>query len=552
MSLRTLYQNRKFQLIILLILVLLQVIRLLAFIDEYGGLIQDSGWSLGIARSLAERGTYTTMVATITDPTITAGPSLQGEFHIQDNEGRLYFRSDRPALIIPQAIIFKIFGFKFWTYRAGSLLFFVIFLLIASIFLWFAGGIEAVAFFHVYLYLYPSLLIYLSFQTLGEMAALAYIMLAFALFVFAYQQQNRRGWCFFASGIAVGLALYSKLISALALSALGWLGLLFLCRKQATWREIFVFLIGCMTFPTMWELFQLISIIRITSFETYLRHIGFRYEFAKDYGRGQDDIISPPLEFAWDKLKIITEISQPNLIFACLTLLIILIGGAYLIWRWREEKVRHKVIFLFWVGWLTHYIWFVVWSTGGVTRYNWISLMLGVLSLTIVVIYVFKQTIQTTNWRWLALSGGILLILILNFSTQYLAFSPVISEELIEAWRLKQVYGKYIQMPSMIIPSQAQNEVIDFIKNDVPKARVFYALGYRNGEIASQTGRIFYPLQRRINMPPLPGDVVIINPGIISTWRKPPDLHDEILAEVERQCPNMIFRNDYYILCALD
>ena len=55
---------------IVLVMVLLQFGRILAFVDRNGGLIQDSGWSLGIARSLAERGTYTTMVATFALVTI--------------------------------------------------------------------------------------------------------------------------------------------------------------------------------------------------------------------------------------------------------------------------------------------------------------------------------------------------------------------------------------------------------------------------------------------------------------------------------------------------
>lgn len=535
-----------------LILVLLQFSRILLFVAEYGGLIQDSGWSLGIARSLAERGSYTTMVATIPDPAVRAGLSLQGDFHIQDEAGRLYFRSDRPALIIPQALIFKLFGFSFWSYRAGSLLFFLIFLVVASLLLWRVAGLGAVFLFHLLLYFYPHLLIYLSFQTLGEMTALAYTLLAFALFGLAAQKESGRRYWFFAGGVAAGLALYSKLIAALALSGLGWLGLWLLYQRRMKWSELFALAGGGLLFPVVWELVQLIAISRLAGFGTYLGHINHRYHFFQNYGRGLDDAQAPPLAFMVDKLQVITEISQPNLGPALLTGLVILVGGGYLLWYWRAGGFRFNIIFLFWSGWLIHYLWFVLRSTGGVTRYNWLSLMLGVLALAVVVAFVMNRLWQKRSWPYLAVSLALLGLLFSNLWAQRLAARPLISDQLIEFWRQKHVYSPYIQMPSMIIPSQAQAEVIDYIDHLPPEHRIFYALGYHNGEIATQTGRIFYPLERRTYMSPRPGDVVIINPGIISSWRKPPDLEAAILAEVKQRCPNIIFRNDYYILCGLE
>ncbi len=551
-QLKNLIQNKRFQGLVILALILLQFSRILLFVNHFGGLIQDSGWSLGIARSLAERGTYTTMVATFADPTVRAGLNLTGDFHIQDAEGRVYFRSDRPALIIPQALIFKIFGFNFWTYRAGSLLFLLLFLGVTSILLWQSFGLLSSVIFHLFLYLYPHLLIYLSFQTLGEMAALAYIMLAFILFVVAAQKQKQQTWWFFASGLAVGLALYSKLIAALALSSLAWLGLLLLFKKEATRREAFVFFGGCLLFPMFWEIVQLLFISWLMDFKTYLGHINHRYNFFQNYGRGIDDAQSPPSTFMVDKLNIISEISQPHTDLALLTMFFILLGGTYLIWYWREQKFQRNVLFLLWFGWLTHYLWFIFRSTGGVTRYNWISLMLGAIILAVILAYVLVQLTRKPGLVKGLLGLLFMLLLASNFWAQRLAFSPLISANLIESWRQKHIYAKYIQMPSMIIPNQAQAEVVAYIDSLATEKRVFYALGYHNGEIATQTGRVFYPLERRVNMPSLSGDVIIINPGIISSWRKPPDLETAILAEVESRCPKMLFRNDYYILCGFE
>jgi hypothetical protein len=55
--------NRKLILSILLIslLIVFQVVRIVVFVNEYGGVEHDGGWALGISRSVAERGVYTSL-----------------------------------------------------------------------------------------------------------------------------------------------------------------------------------------------------------------------------------------------------------------------------------------------------------------------------------------------------------------------------------------------------------------------------------------------------------------------------------------------------------
>jgi hypothetical protein len=128
-----------------------QLIRLVVFINVYGGVEHDSGWFLGLARSLAETGRYATMVSTIADPTPGGHENIYGQYNVQDEQGRVYFFTESGvygAGIIPNAIIIKLFGAGFWQYRAGPLLFFLAGLLLVSYLLYRFGGLLAILITH--------------------------------------------------------------------------------------------------------------------------------------------------------------------------------------------------------------------------------------------------------------------------------------------------------------------------------------------------------------------------------------------------------------------
>ncbi len=70
-------------------LIIYQLIRIVAFVNVYGGLEHDGGWMLSISRSLAEQGTYTTMVSTIVDPNVAGAIGVDEKFDIQAPDGRI-------------------------------------------------------------------------------------------------------------------------------------------------------------------------------------------------------------------------------------------------------------------------------------------------------------------------------------------------------------------------------------------------------------------------------------------------------------------------------
>ena len=169
------------KLLIVLGLAIYQVVRLIVFANVYGGIEHDSGWFLGISRSLAETGSYTTMVSTIADPRPGGQANIYGQYKVQDETGRIYFfpESIGPSSIIPNAIIIKLFGPGFWQYRAGPLLFFVASILLGSYLLYQVGGLLSVFIIHLFLFFYPHLIIFLGYEAMGEIFSLTYILLAF-------------------------------------------------------------------------------------------------------------------------------------------------------------------------------------------------------------------------------------------------------------------------------------------------------------------------------------------------------------------------------------
>src|SRR6185295_10406970 len=107
------------------------------------------------------------MISTIVDPTVPGGINVDGKFDIQDAAGRIWFRTSTsigPASIVPDAIVLKLLGLDFWALRAGPLLFYTFFLLLAAYILYQLAGVWAIVLFHLFLFAYPHLSIFLSYE----------------------------------------------------------------------------------------------------------------------------------------------------------------------------------------------------------------------------------------------------------------------------------------------------------------------------------------------------------------------------------------------------
>jgi hypothetical protein len=549
-----------------LILTIYQLVRIIAFVNVYGGFEHDGGWTLGAARSLAERGEYTYMVSAIVDPTAPGDINVDEKFDIQAPDGRIWFRTSAsigPASVLPDALVLKIFGFSYWALRAGPLLFYTLFLLTAAYLLYQLAGLWAVALFHAFLFFYPHLSIFLGYEALGEVPSMFYQFCAFLAFAVVLQKQERRWLHFFGVGLIAGLAANAKLLALLSISGIfGWAGLLWLFgRKKVRLGELLSLGGGVVLVGLSWELTQLIILTRLTSFDMYLRQAQQRWFGFLDEGSGLRLRTESGPDFMWRKFLALKEITHPQPEVIVLAAAGIILGGLALLWLWRAEE-KQNLLAPLWLGWLANTAWFVGLAKTGWARHYWFGLILGVILLCVIPLALARADGITSprfgrSARLVSVGVGVLLLAVLGwgFINQPYVRSFFLPDEIVAHWQQKRANNRYqATLPSLIVPRAAQAEVVEYINQMPPEAHVYYPFAHKAAELPVQTGRINYPIERRgrAGLPPHPADIVVFQPFIVSAWTHDPTMRQDLLGQVAEVCPQPIIKNDYYIVCLVE
>ncbi len=542
-----------------------QLVRLLVFINTYDGVEHDSGWFLGVARSLTETGTYTSLVNTMPHPEIKAGPDINQEFfQVQDDSGRIYFFIEGtvgPTQVFADALVIKLFGSGFWQFRTASLFFYFGFLVLASWMLFLMGGFWATFLLHGVLFFYPHLSVFLGYESLGEIPMVTCVLFSFLFFAMAATSEKYRVRYFLLSGLLAGLAVMAKVIALLSLTSLVFLWMILFFRKKVNLQEGIITFLGSISLPLISEVVQMITITRLFGFDNYLRHAQQGLNFFVS-GSGIEGETGKGMEFLLYKTFLISEISHPNRVLSFMTLIVIAVGGMYLIWHFRKNRLYQYLATLIWGGWLIHTLWFILRAENGWVRRYWLALILGGVLLSLLWSVLLKLAQKTPNWVTVSLAVVLTGVIGLNLYGQKHVATFFISDHLVDDWYQKHLAAPQTQLPSIIIPRAQQNAAVVALAQVSASGRVFYPENYKSAELAALSGRIFYPIQQRQLMPAAPGDVMIIGPNVISPWRKPHEAPisqaeqqtfvNGLREEVRRTCPQIILENDYYMICALD
>lgn len=561
------FQNKYLQWLLIAILILYQMIRIITFVNVYGGVETDGGWFLGTARSVAETGTYTSMVSTLPDPNVTADFDINKEFfQVQDKDGRVYFFVEGtvgPTQVFLDALIIKLFGSGFWQFRAASLLFYLLFLIVGSGLLFLTGGFFAVLLFHLYFFFYPHLSVFLGYEALGEVALVVCLIISYFLYAKATTLQKNKARWLFLSGLVAGLAILSKIIAFLALTSFGFLWLILYLQQKTTFKEGLIATVGMGSLPLIWELVQLLTITRLIGFDKYIQHAQNSFDLFLRDGSGLSNVdrTGGGIELFWYKFFLISEISHTNPVLSSITLLAVAGGGPFLMWALRKNQLHQRLVILLWGGWLAHTLWFITAAEYGWMRRYWIALVLAILILSLLWGVLLHKVIKSPAWfTWLPVLAMTTLIF-LNFSGQKQAATFLLSETLVDYYYQKYLEAPHTRLPWIIIPRADQEAAVKRLQQLPSSAHVFYVENYKSPELAALSGRLLYPIQRRPLMSPTEDDVVIFGPRIISQWRKPTEASTtqaeqqafvyEIIQRVKRECPNILFENDYYIICKL-
>jgi hypothetical protein len=566
-----------------------QLVRVIAFANIYGGLEHDSGWFLGVSRSLAEQGTYTAMVSTIEDPAALGALNVDQKFDIQAADGRIWFFTGNgtgPASIVPNMMVIKLFGTDFWTLRAGPLLFYTLCLLTTSYALYRLAGLGALVLFHGFLFCYPRLSIFLSYEAEGEVAAMFYTVLAYLIFAWAVQKSSRQVLYSCLAGVVAGLAVNTKLLALLSISGIFiWAGWLWLASRglsrfwgnqrkavlssfsSSEWEESsnlrlgeLLALGGGLVLPlALWEAIQFIVLIQLTNFDLYLRHVEQRIRFVLDDGSGLGLRVHSGSEFIWRKFFMLQEVTHPEhwvtlVVFVCL-----LLGGLIVLWLWRDQPYRQNLLAPVWLGWLVNTIWFVSLAKTGWPRHFWFGLILAVMLLSVIppaLLQAARLEASQARRYGLALGGALLLVLLAwGAGSQPHVWGFFLPDEIVPYWLERRFdYVDMSGLPWILIPRAQQAEVVDYISHMPPEANVYYPtaeFGHKAAEIPVLTGRINYPFKRR-SYPGVtrhPADILLIPPSILSPWRFAPVTRQELLQQVKQACPQPVLENESYIIC---
>ncbi|MBN1991153.1 MAG: hypothetical protein JW953_00505 [Anaerolineae bacterium] len=575
-------KNYLYALLVTFSLTAYQLIRIVAFVNVYGGIEHDGGWMLSISRSLADQGDYTTLVSTIADPALPGGINVDQKFDVQAADGRVWFFTGNgigPASIGPDALVLKLFGTGFWALRLGPLIFYTLFLLLAALILYRLAGWGAIVLFHAFLFFYPHLSIPLSYEAMGEVPGMVYILWAYLAFATVASKPHRQWGHFLLAGLVIGLAINAKLITLWSVGGiLGWAGLLWLaglaqgrihkiCATSLHFREVIALGFGAILPVALWELVHLVVLTHLFSFDLYRQNLQGRIQFILDDGSGVGLRIHSGAEFFWDKFFLLAEIAHPQRWVTAIVFVVIFLGGLALLWLWRYQSAKQNLIAPIWLGWLANTAWFVALAKTGWPRHFWFGLVLAVLLLSVItarsIQYGFagsKQTLKKVEpglniglRRTLSMAAGSLLLMLLGwgFMSQPHVRGFFLPDEIVAYWQQKQISNKYnASLPWIIIPRATQTEVVNYINHLPPEARIYYPGQHKSAEITPQTGRIHYPLQRRDYVTPHPADIVLISPSIISPWKDPIQRQD-LLNLVEQQCPHPAIKNDFYMVCPI-
>lgn len=553
--------------IVILVLTVYQLTRVVVFVNVYGGLEHDGGWALGVSRALVEYGAYTSMVSTIEDPAAVAAVNVDGRFEVQAPNGGIWFRISDVAgpSILLDALVLKLFGTDFWALVAGPLIFYTLMLLLGGIIAYQLAGLGAVLLFHLFIFCYPHLSIFLSYQALREVPGMALILLAYLAFAGAVQKQKHRGWFIMLAGICCGLAINTKLITLLSLSGIfGWAVWLWL-RGQPRLRfvELVNLGVGSVLIPVIWEIAQLIVLTQVAGFDIYLRRMQQRFDFFLDGGSGLREQTYSGAEFIWDKFFMLSWVTHPERWVTAIMFVGIVVGGMTVLWLWRYQPARHALFGPVWLGWVVNTAWFIGLAKTGWPRHYWFGLILAALLLAVIPSVLLKigwpgrEKLDRQPARWVSLGVGLLLVGLLGwgFAVQPHVWRVFLPDDIVPYWQDLRLTNKYrTGLPWIIVPRAAQAEVVEYIKRLPPEAHVYYHLAHKGAEIPTLTGRIQYPLNRRgaPGFDPHPADVLLIPPVIVSSWTHDPPIWQALQQQVEKACPKPEVKNDFYVICRVE
>lgn len=526
------------------------LLRAILFVGTGAGIEHDSGWYLGVARNLAERGIYASYTNTITEEGKGSFQSIHNRFSVQDDGGYSYFPAGvtvGPGYVAPEALIIRIFGPGWWQFQAWPLIGFgaMLGLLLATAVS--LGGVWAALILALWLWINPYLWINLSFENFSESIALMFLLASWWVFYKKNDKLRTVLW----SGVLAGGAVMTKNLFALNLAGFGVVAMVGLVRERKEWRawikKWLVWTTGLLAPIIIFEgyrYFYLVGHFGIEGYQAINQDIKLTWEVG---GSGLDKIGQLGKQFVVERALIWSEIG----IFSLKWPWVLLAAATGLTWVLGRKRER-TLVGLIGIGIVPSFVWFLLVSQTGWGRHIWQGIILGMLLWSTAIGLMIKT--RGVGWKILALVMAIVLL------------KPAWTWGKTEARLAVDLdnYKQWVQWPNprnkqgfpftSVFSKNDQEEVRKYWKDHITKEdRVYYEGGFLVAELSPIVDQVFFPLGRYVNNGPTNPDggksLLIIGPYQKGYWNLREADYEKGLTE--KYCQEILFKNDSYTLCQL-
>lgn len=526
----------------ILFLTCLFVGRFFVFIaTQNAGIEHDSGWYLGVARNIAERGIYASYTNTVADSEkVGAFPSIHGRFSVQDAEGYSYFPAGvtvSPGFIVPQAVIYRLFGFGIWQNRVIAFAAFCILIPLLFSLLYMIGGLIPIIVFALWIWFFPQIFLSFSYEAYSEHLALLYLLLGLSqLYRFSCldgrQVEKSSSPSLFWGGIFLSLSFLTKSLYLIGIVPIMLSFVYFFYRKTAdekkTFKAFFFLCVAILLPILLFESYRVLFLLTHFGWNGVIANNRDNYMTMKCCGSGVLQFIQHPfpLSFMYRKLMLWFHVGiHPLLMYGLLASTAVTMA----------QKQRSFIEVSLWGIFFSFFGWYVFLSSTGFFRHAWPAAVIGMLLASLIL----SRTAFVRIMMSVALFAAII-------SSPYKIPQLFITRQAVmniyKAPSPNQLQGPLF-VPLFSLSDQLTASSYINLHNSKIR-RLCYDSTLLVAELPIFVDRVFYPL-KRCNQT---NDVLVIGPY----QKNLSIMGGNYLSEIKKNtCKKTLFENISYTMCSL-
>ncbi|MDE2590851.1 MAG: hypothetical protein KGL95_14445, partial [Patescibacteria group bacterium] len=494
--------------VFILTICLLFLFRVVVFASQFGGIEHDSGWYLGEAKNLALRGVYASYTNTVVNDGVGAFPSIHGRFSVQDANGYVYFPagvSVGPGYVIPESVIIKLFGSGFWQYRAWPLIGFTAMLALTLFIVYETGGMLGLILFAIWMWFLPQFTTQFAYEAFGEDIAFGFLLAGFFLLHISTVLKKKKFLALFIAGVFLALSYLTKTLFVISVVGVAAFIIPDFFRSVRSQKIAFLkrwglciagFLLPILLFQ-VYEQGYIVSQFGNSGWHavTEDNRISFAINGSGIDAMNLHGITHLDWNFVYKKFLVWVNLGISQAVVVWLAFLLLPIG----IYTCVEKKYRTFLCSLY-IAAFVPVVWYLLFASFGWARHIWQGLIIAMVLFCICIGSIFLRMHTLKNKLIFLAVGvfGLALILKPHMFNGNLFFS----QQTIEDWRsIREVTGLNGFPSNDTFSLSDEKGLVTFFSSHITaKDRVYYVGWFLNAEVSPLVDKVFYPLERFVNL----------------------------------------------------